>query len=147
MSGVVSQVQRGGEFGLIDWIRQRAGSHPAVVLGIGDDCAVMEPGPGRQLLVTTDMLLDGRHFRLEQDGAEAVGYKALGVNLSDIAAMAGRPLAAFVSVALPVGHAQIDRQGTPERNGAAGFAVWRGARWGRYQRLGWATGDIGDRGG
>lgn len=102
----MSPDKRSGEFGLIDWIRQRAGSHPAVVLGIGDDCAVLEPGPGRRLLVTTDMLLEGRHFRLEQDGAEAVGYKALGVNLSDIAAMAGRPLAAFVSVALPVGHAQ-----------------------------------------
>ena len=47
------------------------------------------------------MLMDGRHFRLEQDGAEAVGFKAMGVNLSDIAAMAGIPRAAVVSVALP----------------------------------------------
>ena len=47
------------------------------------------------------MLMDGRHFRLEQDGPEAVGYKALGVNLSDIAAMAGIPRAAVVAVALP----------------------------------------------
>ena len=47
------------------------------------------------------MLMDGRHFRLEQDGPEAVGYKAMGVNLSDIAAMAGIPRAAVVAVALP----------------------------------------------
>jgi thiamine-monophosphate kinase len=57
------------------------------------------------LLVTTDMLMDGRHFRLAGDGAEAVGYKAMGVNLSDIAAMAGVPRAALVSVALPRGEA------------------------------------------
>ncbi len=47
------------------------------------------------------MLMDGRHFRLEQDGPERVGYKALAVNLSDIAAMAGVPRAALVAVALP----------------------------------------------
>ncbi len=47
------------------------------------------------------MLMDGRHFRLDLDGPEAVGYKALGVNLSDIAAMAGVPVAAVVAVALP----------------------------------------------
>lgn len=70
-------------------------------MGIGDDCAVLEPTPGRQTLVTTDMLMDGRHFRLEEHGAEAAGYKALAVNLSDIAAMAGIPTAAFVAVALP----------------------------------------------
>ena len=92
-----------GEFGLIDWIRRQP-SRPAgqgTTLGIGDDCAILEPTPGSQLLVTTDMLMDGRHFRLASDGPEAVGYKAMGVNLSDIAAMAGIPRAAVVSVALP----------------------------------------------
>jgi thiamine-monophosphate kinase len=54
-----------------------------------------------QVLITTDMLMDGRHFRLDRDGAEAVGYKAMGVNISDIAAMAGIPRAAVVAVALP----------------------------------------------
>jgi thiamine-monophosphate kinase len=91
------------EFALIDWIRRRERSRtgPFTRLGIGDDCAIFVPGAGSELLVTTDMLMDGRHFRLAEDGPEAVGYKALGVNLSDIAAMAGVPRAAVVAVALP----------------------------------------------
>jgi len=91
------------EFALIDWIRQRERLRTGAwtKLGIGDDCAILVPSPGSDLLVTTDMLMDGRHFRLEEDGPEAVGYKALGVNLSDIAAMAGIPRAALVAVALP----------------------------------------------
>ena len=97
-----------GEFDLIAAIRRRAGSHPRLRLGIGDDCAALTMPGGPELLVTTDMLMDGRHFRLEEAGAEAVGYKALAVNLSDIAAMAGAPLAAFVAVALPrAGAAEI----------------------------------------
>lgn len=95
--------QAESEFGLIDWIRrQRTGAaHPGTVMGIGDDCAILGLAPGAQLLVTTDMLMDGRHFRLEADGPEAVGRKAMGVNISDIAAMAGEPRAALVAVALP----------------------------------------------
>ncbi|MFI5457454.1 MAG: thiamine-monophosphate kinase [Isosphaerales bacterium] len=91
------------EFALIDWIRQRERlrTGPCTKQGIGDDCAILVPSPGSDLLVTTDMLMDGRHFRLDEDGPEAVGYKALGVNLSDIAAMAGVPRAAVVAVALP----------------------------------------------
>jgi thiamine-monophosphate kinase len=104
-----------GEFGLIEWIRQRECERtrrgPWTVLGIGDDCAILGVTPGRQLLVTTDMLMEGRHFRLEAHGAQAVGYKALGVNLSDIAAMAGIPRAAVVAVALPRGHAVAVAQG------------------------------------
>lgn len=88
-----------GEFGLIDWIRRRTVTGPRVRVGIGDDCAVL--GARTDWLVTTDMLMDGRHFVLERDGGEAVGVKAMGVNLSDIAAMAGRPVAAVVAVALP----------------------------------------------
>ena len=115
------------EFALIDWIRQRerarAVRSPWTKLGIGDDCAILDVGPRVDLLVTTDMLMDGRHFRLEEDGPERVGYKALGVNLSDIAAMAGVPRAALVAVALP--HSRRSRAGTgnPRRDGAAGRAV------------------------
>jgi thiamine-monophosphate kinase len=90
-----------GEFGLIRWIRDRTATHAGTILGIGDDCAILRPSPSTDLLVTTDMLMDGRHFRLAVHGAEAVGYKAMAVNLSDIAAMAGRPVAAVVAVALP----------------------------------------------
>ena len=91
------------EFGLIDWIRQRAQAlrSPHTKLAIGDDCAILDVTPHSSLLVTTDMLMDGRHFRLDNDGPERAGYKALAVNLSDIAAMAGIPRAALVAVALP----------------------------------------------
>jgi thiamine-monophosphate kinase len=103
-----------GEFALIDWIRRREQAHPAGVwtqLGIGDDCAILDAGAHTDLLVTTDMLMDGRHFRLEPDGPESVGYKAMGVNLSDIAAMAGIPRAAVVAVALPRQTAVVVAQG------------------------------------
>jgi thiamine-monophosphate kinase len=89
------------EFGLIAWIRERTRAGGQVSLGVGDDCASLIFRPGVEVLVTTDMLMDGRHFRLDEAGATAVGYKALAVNLSDIAAMAGVPVAAFVAVALP----------------------------------------------
>ena len=95
-----------GEFDLIAWIRARSGgATDAVPLGIGDDCAIVRVGRGSDVLVTTDMLMDGRHFRLGEHTPEQVGYKALAVNLSDIAAMAGVPRAAFVAVALPRGEA------------------------------------------
>ncbi len=92
-----------GEFDLIARFRARAAglADPRVEHGIGDDCAVLAPLGDRRLLVTTDLLMDGRHFRLEECGPIAAGRKAMGVNLSDIAAMAGRPLAAVVAVALP----------------------------------------------
>lgn len=105
--------KRTGEFELIDWIRARtrAQGRDRTVLGIGDDCALLRFAPGSETLVTVDMLMDGRHFRLDRDGPEAIGYKALGVNLSDIAAMAGVPIAAVVSVALPRGLAAAIAKG------------------------------------
>jgi thiamine-monophosphate kinase len=101
------------EFALIDWIRLRARPTPGswTKLGIGDDCAILHIDRPSDVLVTTDMLLDGRHFQLDQDGPEAVGFKALAVNLSDIAAMAGIPRAALVAVALPRAGAAAIAQG------------------------------------
>ncbi len=90
-----------GEFDLIRWIRERTGATNRVTIGIGDDCAGLRIRDGFELLATTDMLMEGRHFILDDATPEEVGNKALGVNLSDIAAMAGYPLAALVSVALP----------------------------------------------
>jgi thiamine-monophosphate kinase len=90
-----------GEFGLIQRFRDRAKLGSGVRVGIGDDCAVLAATHGCETLVTTDMLMDGRHFRLDEAGPVAVGYKSLAVSLSDIAAMAGKPTAAFVAVALP----------------------------------------------
>jgi thiamine-monophosphate kinase len=99
-----------GEFGLIAEIRRAAGASAAVPLGIGDDCALVAASPAG-VLVTTDLLLEGRHFLLGETTPEAVGYKALAVNLSDIAAMAGRPRAAFVAVGLPRGRAPAIARG------------------------------------
>jgi thiamine-monophosphate kinase len=92
---------RGGEFDLIRWVRGRTAVHPHVLIGPGDDAAAIRVTSGRSLLVTTDMLLEGSCFRLEQAGPRAVGRKAIAVNLSDVAAMAGLPTAAVVSLGLP----------------------------------------------
>src|SRR5262245_50654487 len=92
--------QHTGEFAYIDWIRKRTPAAANVLVGPGDDAAVLRP-PTRPLLVTTDMLLDGTCFRLADAGPFRVGRKAINVNLSDIAAMAGVPTAAVVSVGLP----------------------------------------------
>ena len=93
--------ETGSEFAYIDWLRRRTPAHPRVPIGPGDDTAALRVAPNRPLLVTTDMLLEGSCFLLEKAGARAVGRKAMAVNLSDIAAMAGIPTAAVVSVGLP----------------------------------------------
>lgn len=90
----------GGELAFIDWLRQRTPVHMRVLVGPGDDAAVLAPTE-RPLLITTDMLLEGSCFVLAEAGARRVGRKAIAVNLSDIAAMAGRPTAAVVSLGLP----------------------------------------------
>ncbi|VTS04182.1 thiamine-phosphate kinase [Tuwongella immobilis] len=89
------------EFAWIDWLRERTPSVDRVRIGPGDDTAAMEFPGDRLTLVTTDMLLEGSCFRLAEAGAFRVGRKAMSVNLSDIAAMAGVPVAAVVSVGLP----------------------------------------------
>lgn len=90
-----------GEFAYIDWVRRQTPTHPRVVLGPGDDAAAVHFKADAPCLVTTDMLMDGTCFRLAEAGPRLVGRKAMAVNLSDIAAMAGIPLFALVSVALP----------------------------------------------
>jgi thiamine-monophosphate kinase len=91
-----------GEFELIRRHFQRAGvAQPGnVVLGVGDDCALLQPAPGHQLAISTDMLVEGRHFFADVD-PEALGHKALAVNLSDLAAMGARPLGCTLALSLP----------------------------------------------
>lgn len=93
---------------LIERIRRLAGAKSNAVLacGIGDDCAVLRPPRGHELLLTTDFSLEGVHFRREWHSADAVGHRCLARGLSDIAAMGGVPLAAFLSLALPAGLSQ-----------------------------------------
>lgn len=91
-----------GEHALIQRIRQRAGPPPpGVIIGIGDDGAVLEPDRGAVTVVTTDSLIEGVHFRRDWTAARDIGHKALAVNLSDVAAMAAQPRAATLSLALP----------------------------------------------
>src|SRR5437870_4833692 len=89
------------EFDFISWLRHQTPAHARVLIGPGDDTAALRFTPGATCLVTTDMLLDGSCFVLAEAGPRLVGRKAMAVNLSDIAAMAGRPVAAVVSVGLP----------------------------------------------
>jgi thiamine-monophosphate kinase len=76
-------------------------SHRSIMAGIGDDCAVLRLPPGRESLVTTDFSLEGIHFRRDWHPPESVGHRCLARGLSDIAAMGGDPVAAFLSLALP----------------------------------------------
>ncbi|MBN8775027.1 MAG: thiamine-phosphate kinase, partial [Thiobacillus sp.] len=73
---------------------------PGAVLGVGDDCALLAPTPGMQLAVSTDMLLEGRHFS-PADSPAGLGHKSLAVNLSDLAAMGATPRWATLAIALP----------------------------------------------
>ncbi len=91
-----------GEFGLIGLIRRRAQHRsPGMVSGIGDDAAVLAPEGDESLLATTDMLLEGVHFQRRWGCPRELGRKALAVNLSDIAAMGGRPQYALLGLAIP----------------------------------------------
>lgn len=87
-----------GEFELIE--RHFVRATPRAVLGPGDDCALLAPAPGRQLAVTSDMLLEGRHFLATVPPAR-LGHKALAVNLSDLAACGAKPLAFTLALSLP----------------------------------------------
>jgi thiamine-monophosphate kinase len=89
------------EFAFINWLRRRTPADPRVVIGPGDDCGAFQFPSDQPCLITTDMLLEGSCFRVADAGPRRVGRKAMAVNLSDIAAMAGQPLAAVVSVGLP----------------------------------------------
>jgi len=91
-----------GEFDLIarHFRRPNASDMPQVLLGIGDDCALLRPQTGLELAISSDMLVEGRHFLPGTDPLR-LGHKALAVNLSDLAAMGARPLGFTLALALP----------------------------------------------
>lgn len=90
------------EFELIQryFVWPECSAHPAVALSVGDDAALLSLPPGHQLVVSSDTLVSGRHFFANADAFD-VGHKALAVNLSDLAAMAAKPLAFTLSLTLP----------------------------------------------
>jgi thiamine-monophosphate kinase len=90
------------EFRLIKQVQHAfARTSRAVVCGIGDDAAVLTPSKGRQLVLTTDLVVEGVHFEFRTSSFEDIGYKAAIANLSDIAAMGARPDYVLVSLAFP----------------------------------------------
>ncbi|MFT3806933.1 thiamine-phosphate kinase [Arenimonas sp.] len=88
------------EFSLIERIRARAATRGDVLLGIGDDAALLRVPEGQALVVSTDTLIAGRHFPRESSAAD-IGWKSLAVNLSDLAAMAATPAWASLALTLP----------------------------------------------
>jgi thiamine-monophosphate kinase len=88
------------EFDLIKQYFQRPQHAGRATLGIGDDCALITPTPGMQTAISSDMLVEGRHFFAGEDPAR-LGHKALAVNLSDLAAMGARPVGFTLALALP----------------------------------------------
>lgn len=85
------------------WLSEHVPAHPSLPLGLTDDAAVLKRGAAPDLVITTDLLSDGVDFRLAEIDPRRAGRKALAVNLSDLAAMAARPVAATISIALPRG--------------------------------------------
>jgi len=94
-----------GEFGLIQRVSRIFGkpSRPGLIKGIGDDTAVVKIGHNKALVFTTDMLIENVHFSLKYEGFFDIGWKALAVNVSDVASMGATPTWGVISVGMPVG--------------------------------------------
>jgi thiamine-monophosphate kinase len=90
-----------GEFALIERIKNKTTISRSVVKGMGDDCAVIRYKKDKHMLFTTDMIIEDVHFRVKTASPEAIGHKALAVNISDIAACGGIPKWAVISAGLP----------------------------------------------
>jgi thiamine-monophosphate kinase len=117
-----------GELDLVAWIRRRVPpSPPDVVVGIGDDAAVLQPSRGEWLVQTADSLVDGVHFERAWCPPAAIGRRAVAVNLSDLAAMAARPQWLLLSLVLPANLPLADFEalidGALEAASAAGAAL------------------------
>jgi thiamine-monophosphate kinase len=92
------------EFALIDWIQHQVAGNE-LILGIGDDCSIASQDSAAELLTSTDLLIEGIHFRCDWGSFFDLGRKAAAVNLSDIAAMGGRAQSLFLGLARPAGMA------------------------------------------
>ncbi len=90
-----------GEFSFIQWIRKRQKRRKDVILGIGDDCAILDVSADKLCLITTDMLVDGTHFDLKQCAIRDAGRKAIACSISDVAAMGCQPTVAVISICFP----------------------------------------------
>lgn len=100
-----------GEKALVAAIRARTALNGASVrLGIGDDCAILRPPTNSEIVVTTDLSLEQVHFRRDWHSPESVGHRCLVRGLSDLAAMGAKPLAAFLSLAVPAELTVADRK-------------------------------------
>jgi thiamine-monophosphate kinase len=97
----MSRISQIGEFNLIKLIAKEFVCGAGVEKGIGDDAAVLSLSPGARLLAASDMLVEGRHFLFDRTAPYQLGYKALAVNISDIAAMGGIPRFALFSTGWP----------------------------------------------
>jgi thiamine-monophosphate kinase len=86
---------------IIAWLKKRVSVNDDVLLGIGDDAAVIKVPGGRDVIACCDLMVEGVHVRTEWTPARLLGRKALAVNLSDVAAMGGVPKFAMMSIALP----------------------------------------------
>ena len=93
--------QGSGEFTFIDWIQQQAGSGSHLTLGIGDDCSIERQHSDHDLLTSTDLLIEGVHFQRQWCSMFDLGRKAAAVNISDIAAMGGKPQSLFLGLGRP----------------------------------------------
>ncbi len=108
-----SATPRSGELALIAALRSRKQpSGSQIRLGIGDDCSLLRPSPGEDIAVTTDFSLENVHFRRDWHPPESVGHRCLARGLSDLAAMGARPIAAFLSLAIPR-ELTVARRGQP----------------------------------
>jgi thiamine-monophosphate kinase len=119
-------IAEAGEFGLIQRVTARVGGGPAALLGPGDDAAVIATPDGR-VVASTDVLVEGRHFRRDWSSARDVGHRAAAANLADIAAMGAVPTALLVAFCAPpeldVAWAEELADGLAEEAGRAGASV------------------------
>jgi thiamine-monophosphate kinase len=89
------------EADFLHWLRERLPPHPLLKLGPGDDAALLATAGRSDLAITTDLIADGIDFDLAIHSPRRIGFKALAINLSDLAAMAARPLAVVIALNLP----------------------------------------------